>query len=240
MLHWGTLEHPLLILQPFRHFIYVTAHSLNPSVALPTSPIILQPFCCFTYVTTLLILQTFRRFTYVTVHFSTLPSLYLRHRSFFNPFVASPTSQLILQPFFRFYYVTGSSLTSPGEPPVMFVTLSKECDIWPVILICSVLVSNGCRQLPSVKADIFHWHFHQMANDVIVLVRGMIKCHFVWAYRKDSYVLKDFTLVIQDLIKRKLVKILWKHQAHRICKYNVYDRMSENRYFFLRDTRLNF
>ena len=64
-------------------------------------------------------------------HSPTLPSLhlrhssfsnssvaYLRHRSFSNPSVASPTSQLILQPFFRFFYVTGSSLTSPGEPPM--------------------------------------------------------------------------------------------------------------------------
>ena len=38
--------------------------------------------------------------------------------SFSNPSVASPTSQLILQTFFRFSYVTGSSLTSPGEPPM--------------------------------------------------------------------------------------------------------------------------
>ena len=78
-----------LILQPFRCFTYVTAHSptlpflhlhhssfSNPSVASPTSQLILQPFRCFTY---------------VTAHF---------------------------QPFFRFSYVTSSSLTSPGEPPV--------------------------------------------------------------------------------------------------------------------------
>ena len=32
--------------------------------------------------------------------------------------VTSPTSQLILQPYFRFSYITGSSLTSPGEPPM--------------------------------------------------------------------------------------------------------------------------
>ena len=100
-----------LILQPFRNFTYVTAHSptlpslcllhslfFNPSVALPTSQLILQPF---------------RRFTYVTAYSPTLPSLYLRHSSFSNPFVTSPTSQLILEPFFRFSYVTGSSLTSP-------------------------------------------------------------------------------------------------------------------------------
>ena len=71
---------------------------LNPSVALPKSQLILQPFRCFTY---------------VTAHSSTLPSLYLRHSSFSNPIVASPTSQLILQPFRRFTYVTALSPTLP-------------------------------------------------------------------------------------------------------------------------------
>ena len=66
-----------------------------------------------------LILQPFRHFTYVTTHSSTLPSLYLRHSSFYNPSVASHTSQLILQPFFRFSYITSSSLNSPGEPQLI-------------------------------------------------------------------------------------------------------------------------
>ena len=112
----------------------------NPSVALPTSQLILQPFCCFTYVivrsptlpslylrhnsfsnpsvaspTSQLILQPFPRFTYVTTHSPTLPLLHLRHSSFSN---ALPTSQFILQPFFRFSYVTSSSLNSPGELPM--------------------------------------------------------------------------------------------------------------------------
>ena len=86
----------LLILQPFRHFTYVTAHSTNfpslhlrhnsfsnHSVALLTSPLILQPF---------------RHITYVTTHSS-------------NPSVASPTSQLVLQPFRHFIYVTAHSTT---------------------------------------------------------------------------------------------------------------------------------
>ena len=76
----------------------------NPSVALPTSQ---------------LILQLFRHFTFVTTHSPTLPSLYLRHSSFSNPTVSLPTSQFILQPFFRFSYVTSSSLNSPGEPPML-------------------------------------------------------------------------------------------------------------------------
>ena len=68
-----------LVLQAFRHFTYVTAHSptlpslylrhssfSNPSVALPTSQLILQPFRPF-----------------------------LRHRSFSNPSFAYPTSQAL-------------------------------------------------------------------------------------------------------------------------------------------------
>ena len=126
-----------LNLQPFRCFTFVTVHSTtlpslylrhnsiynlplhhlrhssfyNPSVALPTSQLNLQPF---------------RFFTYVTAHSSTLPSLYLRHNSiynlpllhlrhssFYNPSVALPTSQLNLQPFRRFTYVTAQSPTLP-------------------------------------------------------------------------------------------------------------------------------
>ena len=73
-----------LILQAFRHFTYVTAHSptlpslylhhssfSNPCVASPTSQLILQPFRCFTYVTAhspilLSLLLLHRIFTYVT------------------------------------------------------------------------------------------------------------------------------------------------------------------------------
>ena len=73
-----------LMLQPFRHFTYVTTHSptfpslhlrhdlfSNPSVTLPTSQLIPQPFHCFTYVTVhsptlLLLLLRHRLFTYVT------------------------------------------------------------------------------------------------------------------------------------------------------------------------------
>ena len=136
----------LLILQIFLHFTYVTAHSptlpslylrhssfSNTSVASPTSQLIFQPFFRFSYVTgsahsptfpslhltSQPILQTFRHFTYVTAHFPTLPTLCLSHSSFSNPSVASPTTQLILQNFFRFSYARGSSLMSPGEPPML-------------------------------------------------------------------------------------------------------------------------
>ena len=82
-----------LILQPFCHFTYITAHSptfpslhlhhssfSNPSVTLPMSQLILQPF---------------HHFTYITAHPPTLPLLHLRHSSFSNPSFASPTSQAL-------------------------------------------------------------------------------------------------------------------------------------------------
>ena len=110
----------------------------NPSIALPTSQLILKPFRCFTYVIVhsptllslllrhkLFILQPFRHFTYITTHSPTLPSLYLRHSSFSNPSVALPTSQFIPQPFFRFY-VTSSSLNTPGEPPMERTIMAGE------------------------------------------------------------------------------------------------------------------
>ena len=99
----------------------------KPSLALPTSQLILQPFRCFTYVTAHF--QPFRRFTYVTAHSTALPLLHLHHRhftyvtahsptllllylchsSFYIHSIASPTSQVILQPFCCFTYVTGTS-----------------------------------------------------------------------------------------------------------------------------------
>ena len=84
----------------------------NPSVALPTSQ---------------LILQSFRRFTFMTAHSPNFPSLHLRHNSFSNPSVASPTSQFILQPLFRFSNVTSSSVNSPGEPPMLLAHRKGPC-----------------------------------------------------------------------------------------------------------------
>ena len=140
-----------LNLQPFRRFTYITAHSptllllhlrhssfSNPYFPSPTSQTLhlihlasrsahSQPFCHSTYVTT---------------HSPPLPSLYLRHSSFSNPSVASPTSQLILQPLFPFSYVTSSSLNSPGEPPL--VNHSRSC-IWKVPEI--LLDVNRCNHI---------------------------------------------------------------------------------------------
>ena len=86
----------------------------NPSVALPTSQLILQPFCHFTYViahsptllcsfsnhsitssTSQLILQPFCHFINITAHSPTLLLLHLRHSSFSNPSFASLTSQVL-------------------------------------------------------------------------------------------------------------------------------------------------
>ena len=121
-----------LILQTFHHFTYITTHSptlpslylrhslfSNPSVASPISQPIIQPFF---------------RFSTSQAHSPTIPSLCLRHRLYSNPSVALPTSQLILRPFRRFAYVTvhsqtllslhffhvtSSSLSSPGELPML-------------------------------------------------------------------------------------------------------------------------
>ena len=65
-------------------YISCRASFSNPSLASPTS---------------LLILQLFRRFTCVTAHFPTFPSLQLRHSSFFNHSVALATQR-------HFTYVT--------------------------------------------------------------------------------------------------------------------------------------
>ena len=83
-----------------------------------------------------LILQPSRHFTYATTHSPNLPSLYLRHSSFSNPSVASPTSQFILHPFFRFSYVTSSSLNSPGAPPMRSMSISAieafKCELYGI------------------------------------------------------------------------------------------------------------
>ena len=49
-----------------------------------------------------------------SAHSPSFPSLHLRHSSFSNPSVASPTSQLILQPFRCFTYVTAHFPTLPS------------------------------------------------------------------------------------------------------------------------------
>ena len=63
----------------------------NPSVTLPTSQFILQPF---------------RRFSYIITRSPTLPLLHQRHSSFSNPSFTSPTSEALHLSY------------SPGERPM--------------------------------------------------------------------------------------------------------------------------
>ena len=79
-----------------------------------------------------------------------------RHSSFSNPSVAPPTWQLILQPFFRFSYVTGSSLTSPGEPPMERNILNKFIPG----LICVPLGITGQKRRNITKDRIRKWYNH--------------------------------------------------------------------------------
>ena len=97
--------------------------------------------------------QTFRHVTYVTAHSPTLPSLYLRLSSFSNSSVGSPTSQLILQPYLRFSYVTGSSLTSPGEPPMVHY---RPYIIPPLasMISKSYTISRNTQHLPQIYFNI--------------------------------------------------------------------------------------
>ena len=54
----------------------------NPSLALPTPQLILQPFCCFTY---------------VTAHSPTLLLLLLRHKIFTYTAPGEPSMEIVLQ-----------------------------------------------------------------------------------------------------------------------------------------------
>ena len=83
------------ILQPFRHFTYVTAHSETlPSLYLRQSSFSKPSFA-------------FRTSQALHLRHSTsFPSLHLRHSSFSNPYVPLPTSQLILLTFRCFTYLT--------------------------------------------------------------------------------------------------------------------------------------
>ena len=80
-------------------------------------------------------------------HSPTLTSLYLRHNSFFNPSVASPTSQLILQPLHCFTYVTGTSPMSPGEPPIFSTWIKSLVITWiRIFWYTFVYIANHSRR----------------------------------------------------------------------------------------------
>ena len=130
----------------------------NPQIASPTSKLIFRPFRHFTYVTAHSIAIQWlhlrhRHFTYVTAHSQTLFSpllrhriftyvtwraahaIHLRHNSFSNISVALPTSQLILQLFRCFTYVIG---TSPKKRPILqpfhcFTYITAHSTILPLL-----------------------------------------------------------------------------------------------------------
>ena len=104
-----------------------------------------------------MILQPSRHFTYVITHFPTLPSHYLRHSSFSNSSVASPTSQLIIQPFLRFSYVTGSSLTSRTSQLILqpfrcFTYVTAHSSTLPLLRLRDSSFSNPSFASPTSQA----------------------------------------------------------------------------------------
>ena len=129
--------------------------------------------------------------THVAAHSPTIPSLYLRHSLFSNPSAASPTSQLILHSFFRFSYVTGSSLTSPGEPP-MFQSFPTVYPTMNVILLWWFLVKYATK-FTHYTSHIFK--FCQPQNTLHFFFNYFIFLHFtvlLFTSVLQNYRLKNF------------------------------------------------
>ena len=110
-----------LILQPFRRFTHVTAHS-------PTFLSVLLRHRLLTYV-------TWRAAHDVENEWDTrgpVSDIFYEQSSFSNLSVTSPRSQLILQPFRRFTYVTAHSWTLPlltyvtTHSPTLFSLLLRQ------------------------------------------------------------------------------------------------------------------
>ena len=102
--------------RPVISFFSYTSRNSNLYVTSPASQLILQPFRRFTCVaahspTIPSLHLRHSSFSNPSFAFSTSQALHLRHSSFSNPSVASLTSQFILQPFCRFTYVTVHSPT---------------------------------------------------------------------------------------------------------------------------------
>ena len=114
-----------------------------------------------------LISTAVHRWTYITAHSPTLLSLFLRHSSFSNPSIASPTSQFILQTFLCFSYITGSSLTSPGEPPMVCLAVRTEKSIY-----YRIVFSHQCKRLRWAVALPCNWiwtRLHQVVVDLDII-----------------------------------------------------------------------
>ena len=128
----------------------------NPSVALPMSQLILQPFRCFTY---------------VAVHSPTLLSLLLRHKvcSFPNFSITSPTSQLIIQPFRRFTYVTAHS------PTLLLLHLCRSSFSNPYFASTTSQSSslNSSSELPMIENQ---WSELHLWRKEICMLRSQAAC----------------------------------------------------------------
>ena len=116
----------------------------NPSLALPTSQLILQAFNFFTYVTV--------QFSNPSFAYPTSQALHLIHLAspFSNFSVTPPTSQLILQPFPRFTYVTAHS------PTLQFLHLRHSSILQPFFRLSYVTSSslNSLGEPPMVDSEI--------------------------------------------------------------------------------------
>ena len=117
-----------------------------------------------------LILQTFRHFTYVTAHSPTLPSLYLRHSSFSNPSVASPTPQPILQPFLRFSYITSfTTLPSLLLRHRLFTYVTARSPTSPLLHLSHSSFSNLSFACPTSQA--LHLRQSSFSNPSVLQLR---------------------------------------------------------------------
>ena len=112
------------------HFTYVTSFS-NPSVALPTSQFILQPFRCFTY---------------VTIHSPTFLSLLLRYRLF--TFVTLRAAHEFYNRILSYFYIL-TSIRNRGSTAIFHIT-TKSSSSGSYYL----LISNGKYKIPNFTNSI--------------------------------------------------------------------------------------
>ena len=129
-------------------------------------------------------------------HSPNFPSLHLRHSSFSNPSVASPTSQPILQPFRRFTYVTAHSPTLPS----LYLPHSS--------------FSNPSVALPTSQLILQPFrHFTYVTAHSPTLLSLLI-CHrlFTWRAANDLVLLLSLWCSIHSKKIIKLQQWIWKFQ----------------------------
>ena len=109
--------------------------------------------------------KSFRHFTYVTAHSPTLPTLYLRHNSFSNPSVASPTSQFILQRSF-----SNLSITSP----------TSQLTLQPFHRF-----TYATAHSPTLR--LLHLRHSSFSNPFLLLVRHRLFSYVTWRAASEVY-----------------------------------------------------